>query len=161
MNVIKSICAVVLAVLLLARCEYGEYDRIPPAAVRIEFGSAAMWSMYGVAAYPDHKEFIKSENKPRGFTYVANSYTGYGGVMLLCDPVGIVHAYDMSCPVERSSKIRIEYDDRELVLRCDECGSTYDTTTGSPLSGVAAEERYFLQPYAVYFSPMGGVLITR
>ena len=91
-NAMKHICVTVLVLLALVGCEYGEYDRIPPAPVRIEFGSAAMWSMYGVAAYPDHKEFIKPENKPRGFTYIANSYTGYGGVMLLCDPVGIVHA---------------------------------------------------------------------
>ena len=161
MNAMKHICVVVVMLLALMSCEYGEYDRIPSAPVRIEFGSAAMWSTYGVSAYPDHKEYIKSENKPRGFTYIANSYTGYGGVMLLCDPLGIVHAYDLSCPVERSSKVRIKYDDESLELRCDECGSTYDTTTGSPLSGVAAEERYFLQPYAVYFSPMGGVLVTR
>lgn len=160
MKCVKYICALI-AVLLLMGCEYGEYDRIPPAAVRIEFGNAAVWNVYGVAAYPDHREFIKEENKPRGFTYIANSYTGYGGVLLLCDPVNVVRAYDLSCPVERSSKIRVRYDDEELVLRCDECGSTYDITTGSPLSGVASESRYFLQPYAVYFNPMGGVLITR
>ena len=150
-----------LMVVPMVGCEYGDYDRIPPAAVRIEFGNAAMWSKYGVAAYPDHEIFIKQENRPRGFTYVANSYTGYGGVILLCNPVNMVLAYDLSCPVERSSMVRVRYDEEDLVLRCDRCGSTYDISTGSPLSGVAAEGRYFLQPYAVYFSPMGGVLVTR
>ncbi len=161
MKGIKYLLSVILVAISVVGCEYGEYDRIPPAAVRIEFGNAAMWSKYGVAAYPDHREFIKNENLPRGFTYVANSYTGYGGVMLLCTPVNTVLAYDLSCPVERSSLIRVYYDEEDLVLRCDECGSTYDVSTGSPLSGVAADSRYFLQPYAVYFSPMGGVLVTR
>lgn len=158
---IKSILLVALMSFSTLGCEYGEYDRIPSAAVRIEFGNAVMWSVYGVAAYPDHREFIKNENKPKGFTYVANSYTGYGGVMLLCDPTNTVRAFDMSCPVERSYATRVHFDDEELLLRCDKCGSTYDATTGSPLSGPAMEQRYFLQPYAVYFNPMGGVLVTR
>lgn len=161
MKAIKCILLMMFIVVPMVGCEYGDYDRIPPAAVRIEFGNAAMWSKYGVAAYPDYEIFIKQENRPRGFTYVANSYTGYGGVILLCNPVNMVLAYDLSCPVERSSMVRVRYDEEDLVLRCDECGSTYDISTGSPLSGVAAESRYFLQPYAVYFSPMGGVLVTR
>ncbi len=146
---------------LLAGCEKVKYDRIPSAPVRIEFGNAAIWSIYGVAAYPDHKEFIKENNKPQGFTYTANSYTGYGGVMLLCNPVNTILAYDLSCPVERSSTVRITYDEETFVLRCDKCGSTYDISTGSPLSGQAYENKYFLQPYAVYLNAMGGCLITR
>lgn len=142
-------------------CENAEYDRIPAAPVRIEFGTAAMWNVYGVRAYPDHREYIKEENKPKGFSYVANSYTGYGGVMLVCDPVNTVHAYDLACPVERSAKVRVEFDNEDLVIRCKSCGSTYDVSTGVPLSGRAKENRYYLQPYAVYFSPMGGVLVTR
>ena len=151
----------ILLTMLLTSCEKVKYDRIPTAAVRIEFGSAAVWSIYGVSAYPDHKEFIKENNIPKGFSYTANSYTGYGGVMLLCNPVNTILAYDLSCPVERSSTIRITYDDEEFVLRCDKCGSTFDISTGSPLSGQALENKYFLQPYAVYLNAMGGCLITR
>lgn len=158
---VKYLVIVALA-LLMVGCEHGDFDRIPSAAVRIEFGNAVTWSVYGVAAYPDNKEFIKSENKPKGFTYVANSFTGYGGVLLLCDPTNTVRAYDLSCPVERSTKVRIKFDEENLVLRCDACGSTYDVTTGSPLSGSAHTHRYFLQPYAVYFNAYsGGCLITR
>ena len=164
MTLIKSIRLLVIVALslLVTGCERGDFDRIPAAAVRIEFGNAVMWSKYGVAAYPDNKEFIKSENKPKGFTYVANSYTGYGGVLLLCDPTNTVRAYDLSCPVERSSKVRIHFDKEDLVLRCEKCGSTYDVTTGVPLSGTAHTHRYFLQPYVVYFNAYsGGCLITR
>lgn len=153
--------AVVLMLLWAVGCEYADDDRIPSAAVRIEFGNAAMWSVYGVSAYPDYRVFIKSENKPKGFTYVANSATGYGGVMLVCTPTNVVLAYDMSCPVERSSTMRIEYDAHDLVLRCPHCGSTYDISTGSPLSGAALKQKYLLQQYAVYFNAMGGVLVTR
>ncbi len=158
MNVI-----VLLMMLLLATsCERAQYERIPMAPVRIEFGNAAIWNVYGVAAYPDHQAFIKSENKPKGFSYVANSATGYGGVMLICDPVNTILAYDLSCPVERSSRVRIEFDEDSLVLRCPECGSTYDVSTGSPLSGAANANRYFLQPYTVYLNPVsGGCLVTR
>ena len=160
MNRIKCIVLMLLVAVLTGGCEYGDYDRIPPAPVRIEFGNAVIWSVYGVAAYPDHKEFIKNENKPRGFSYTANSYTGYAGVLLVCNPLNTVLAYDLSCPVERSIKTRIKFDEQDLVLRCNECGSTYDVSTGSPLSGPAHEGRYFLQPYAVFFNPMGGVLVT-
>ena len=160
MNFVKVLLLTLLLV-VVSGCEQAEYDRLPSAPVRIEFGNAAMWSVYGVRAYPDHREYIKEEHKPKGFTYVANSYTGFGGVMLVCDPVNIVHAYDLACPVERSARVRIDFDDDDLVLRCKSCGSTYDVSTGAPLSGRALENRYFLQPYAVYFSPMGGVLVTR
>lgn len=161
MRRVTYIIAMFLVVMLAGGCQYGELDRIPPAPVRIEFGNAVMWSVYGVAAYPDNKEFIKNENKPRGFAYTANSYTGYGGVLLLCDPVNMVRAYDLACPVERSIETRIYFDDEELVLRCYHCGSTYDVSTGSPLSGPAHENRYFLRSYAVYISPLGGVLVTQ
>lgn len=163
MNYFKQLLSVILTVtlILLTGCEKAQYDRIPPASVRIEFGNAAIWSVYGVAAYPDHREFIKSENKPKGFSYNAYSATGFGGVMLLCDPVNTLLAYDMACPVERSATVRVHYDKDELVLRCNNCGSTYDIATGSPLSGRAYENRYFLQPYAVYLNTMGGCLITR
>lgn len=147
--------------LLLWGCETAEYDRIPTAPVRIEFGNAVMWNVYGVSAYPDSRCFIKQEGKPKGFPYTADTYTGYGGVILVCDPINTIHAYDLSCPVERSSKVRIEFDTEELVLRCKECGSTYDVSTGVPLSGRAHEHRYLLQPYAVFFNAMGGVLVTR
>ena len=53
----KYILTFILSIVGFVGCQYGEYDRIPSAAVRIEFGNAAMWSAYGVAAYPDHKEF--------------------------------------------------------------------------------------------------------
>lgn len=149
-------------ILTFTACEKTQYDRIPIAGVRIEFGNAAVWNVYGVSAYPDHREFIKEENLPRGFTYVANSATGYGGVMLLCDPVNTILAYDMACPVERSSKVRIEYDEENFVLRCNSCGSTYDVATGSPLSGPANSNRYFLQQYSVFLNAMsGGCLVTR
>lgn len=159
----KAVRVLFVAILMVfvTGCEPAEYDRLPAAPVRIEFGNAAMWGIYGVRAYPDHREYIKEEHKPKGFTYVANSYTGFGGVMLVCDPVNIVHAYDLACPVERSTKVRIDFDSDDLVLRCKNCGSTYDVSTGAPLSGRAFENKYFLQSYAVYFSPVGGVLVTR
>lgn len=161
MKPLKYILVAMALMLSAVSCENADDDRIPTAAVHIDFANAAMWSVYGVSAYPDHKEFIKGENKPKGFTYVANSATGYGGVMLVCTPTNVVLAYDMSCPVERSSTIRIEYDSKDLVLRCPHCGSTYDISTGSPLSGSALTNRYLLQSYAVYFNAMGGVLVTR
>lgn len=160
MNKVKTLCGILLMLLMMG-CETAQYDRIPAAPVRIEFGNAAMWNIYGVSAYPDSRTFILNEGKPKGFPYTANSYTGYGGVMLVCDPVNMIHAYDLSCPVERSSRVRIEFDQEDLVLRCNECGSTYDVTTGVPLSGRALDHKYLLQSYAVYFNAMGGVLVTR
>lgn len=160
MKVLRILLVVAMMVSAMG-CEFAEYDRLPAAPVRIEFGNAAVWGVFGVTAYPDHCEYIKEEHLPRGFTYVANSYTGYGGVMLVCDPVNRVHAYDLACPVERTANIRIDFDNIDLVLRCNTCGSTYDVSTGAPMSGRAYDNGYYLQPYMVSFSPMGGVLVTR
>ena len=71
---------------ILAFCLYGcdNYDdqRLPARPVHIEIYSA-QWSVYGVHGYMESQTFVKS-SLPKGFSWTANSYSGFGGVLLAC-----------------------------------------------------------------------------
>ena len=68
-----------LLLLLLAlaavACDGGDRDRIPAAAVRVEFASQAMWDQYGVSGSFIHRRFILSQKLPAGFPYNLSSAT--------------------------------------------------------------------------------------
>lgn len=150
--------------LLFSSCERINDDRIPPLAVNIEFSNVGMWNTYGVAATPDFRYFIKQELKPAGFPYTELTYTGFGGVLLVCDVMNFPRAYDMACPYEAKNNVRIYVDKEKLQAVCPKCGSRFDIydNPGYPLSGPAAEKRYGLQQYHV-FGPneFGGYTIRR
>ncbi len=143
-------------------CENGDRDRIPAAAVRVEFSSQAMWDQYGVNGSLLHRRFILHQKQPAGFPYNFSSATGYGGLMLITNEHGIPFVYDLSCPVEISRTVLIEFDDNTLSLRCPKCGSTYDISTGAPMTGTARDGKYFLQNYQIApYGNAGGYLIFR
>ena len=98
----------------------------------------------------------------RDSPYTLSSATGYGGLMLITNEHGVPYVYDLCCPVEINSNIRIEFDENNLCLRCPKCGSTYDITTGGPMTGTAKDGRYFLQSYNIApYGSAGGQLIYR
>lgn len=159
-----SLAITLLLSLILSSCERINDDRIPPLSVNIEFANVGMWHTYGVAATPDFRYFVKSELKPAGFPYTELTYTGFGGVLLLCDIMNNPRAYDMACPYEAKNNVKIYVDKEKLQAVCPKCGSRFDIydNPGYPLSGPAAEKRYGLQQYRV-FGPnsFGGYVITR
>ncbi|HIZ27299.1 MAG TPA: hypothetical protein H9969_09585 [Candidatus Barnesiella merdipullorum] len=151
-----------LLILAIAGCDAGDRDRIPVAAVRVEFASQAMWNQYGVSGSFIHRRFILSQKLPAGFPYTLSSATGYGGLMLVTNEHAVPFVYDLCCPVEINANIRIEFDEDNFCLRCPKCGSTYDISTGGPMSGAAKEGRYFLQSYSIApYGTAGGQLIYR
>lgn len=82
--------------------------------------------------------------------------------MLITNEHGVPYVYDLCCPVEINSNIRIKFDENNLCLRCPKCGSTYDITTGGPMTGTAKDGRYFLQSYNIApYGSAGGQLIYR
>ena len=151
---ISSIVAAALtaaAIVLLPSCNKLDDDRIPPVPVSIVFQTQGMWESYGVPGATDYREFIASKRLPAGFPYTAMTYTGFGGVLLVCDILGDPQAFDLSCPVEARQDTRIAIDRDENVARCAVCGSTYDVfgNYGTPLSGPAVDMHYALTRYHV------------
>lgn len=161
MKALQHILLLLLAVATIG-CDSGDRDRIPAAAVRVEFASQSMWDQYGVSGSYIHRRFILSQKLPAGFPYTASSATGYGGLMLVTNEHAVPFVYDLCCPVEINSSIRIEFDEDNFCLRCPKCGSTYDISTGGPMSGAAKDGRYFLQSYNIApYGTAGGQIIYR
>ena len=144
--------AIAAAAMAVAACHHLDDDRIPVMPVNIVFATPADWDVYGVHGALSYKSFIREQRVPRNFPYTALTYTGYGGVLLLCDVRGVPQAYDLSCPVEHKADVRIAIDeDDEFLARCPTCGSTYDvfSLTGHPVGGPAAKDGYALRRYSV------------
>lgn len=164
-------CAVIIMMTALAACNQVEDDRIPSLPVYINLSGAGMWNSYGVAGVGLNRRFInyEGEKSPAGFPYNANTYVGYGGVLLVggIDPFtsdpNVPLAYDLSCPVERSRTVRVYIDDSNLEAVCPVCGSHYDVITagGAPTAGPAltGKHKYALRRYQADAAVGGGYII--
>ena len=155
---------------LLCGCHSVDDDRIPSMPVSINLSDAGMWNRYGVVGYGVFRYFISSEHEPSGFPYTTQTYTGFGGVMLIVgmDPFTVdtdrVLAYDLSCPYECRQNIRVKVDPTSFEAVCPVCGSHYDVTMrgGAAISGPAAtgKHKYGLRRYQCNPTQYGGYLIT-
>lgn len=159
---LRHIASALFMVVLLftSGCDNFDDHRIPSRNVHIEINTA-QWSVYGVHGYMEWQAFIRNTT-PKGFTWKAGNYTGYGGVLLVCGLENQLLAYDMACPVECSETIRVTIDETAGIALCRKCGSTYDVFNGfgQPLSGTAYTEKYGLTSYLVTPSSTG-YLISR
>ena len=65
---------------------------------------------------------------------------GYGGILVYSGFDGIYYAFDMACPYEAKSTIKVYPNDVGQAV-CKECGSVYDIGygIGNPSSGPAKE----------------------
>lgn len=148
---------------LCTACSSIDDTRLPAAPVNIVFADAGMWSVYGVGGAMQSRRFIKSERVPADFPFTASTYTGFGGVLLVCDFFGHYLAYDLSCPVECRQDVRVNIVAGGDVAECPVCHSTYSVfeNYGRPVSGIAARDGYGLQRYKVSATAGGGYVITR
>lgn len=153
--------ALLFFLIYVTSCHKVDNTRIPPAPVRIEFANVGMWNTYGVGGALDYRIFIKESRLPSGFPYTALTYTGFGGVLLACDVNGTPVAYDLACPVECKSSVRINIID-DAYAECPVCHSTYEVFTnhGHPLSGLAAERGYGLTVYSVVPGSQGEYMLV-
>ncbi len=158
----KAITIVAVACTLSA-CHTIDVDRVPAYPVNITFSSVGMWDTYGVGGALDTRRFIKSERIPANYPYAAGNYTGFGGVLLVCDYNGNAVAYDLACPVECKATIRVQVDNDSHLAECPTCHSTYAIfeNYGYPMSGRAAELGYGLRQYYVLSSSSDYRVITR
>lgn len=139
--------------LIVAGCDRIDDERIPRVNVNIVFVNEGVWAKYGIAGALDTRRFIRNTTPsvPADFPYTANTFTGYGGVLLVGDLYGNPVAYDLACPYEAKMDIRINVDNEAHNAVCPVCGSTYDIFGGQgrPTSGPAADRGYGLTRYYV------------
>lgn len=167
-SIILSLVALLSAA---SSCNQVDDDRIPSLPVYIDLSGAGMWNSYGVAGVGISRRFInwQGELSPSGFHYNANTYTGFGGILLIggIDPFtgdpNVPLAYDLSCPVERSQTVRVEIDPDNLEAVCPQCESRYDVVTagGVPVGGQAltGKTKYGLRRYVCQPGQTGGYII--
>ncbi|GEM_PF-35568 len=167
----------VLAVILplaLASCNTIDSNRIPNYGVNINLTPLAAWQTYGVSYYGESRRFIRELREPSNFPWLERTMTGYGGILLVngMDPftteANVPLAYDLACPVECRSDIRVAMVDAENhplpVAECPVCKSQYDVIEGGgrPISGPARDDSYGLRMYMCIppANNMGGYLVT-
>lgn len=134
-------------------CSRIDDDRIPPVNVNIVFTNQGMWERYGIGGALDTRRFVRTSaiHEPSDFPFTASTYTGYGGVLLVGDLYGNPVAYDLSCPYEAKSNVRIAVDTEANNAYCPSCHSVYDIFGGEgrPIAGPAADRGYGLTRYRV------------
>jgi len=141
-------------------CDTIDNKVIPRYTVRIDLGSYALWSTYGVGGMGEYRIFNRDKQLPSNFPYNVNTYTGYGGVLLMMGIDGPL-AYDLSCPVEASQDIILSISPDNFDAICPRCGSRFNPLTGGggPLSGVAINNKVGMRQYRVMPSN-GGYFIS-
>ena len=84
-----------IMVLMAASCDHIDNKAVPRYTVRIDLGSYALWNTYGVNGMGQFRIFNREKQLPSNFPYNVNTFTGYGGVLLM---MGIEYpmAYDLS-----------------------------------------------------------------
>jgi hypothetical protein len=108
----------------------------------------------------DYRIFSREKQLPSNFPYNVNTYTGYGGVLLMMG-LEMPMAYDLSCPVEMSRDVILTINPDNYDAVCPRCGSRYNPLTGAggPLSGVAINNKVGMRQYRVIPSN-GGYIIA-
>ena len=149
-----------LLALALGSCDHIDNKAIPRFTVRIDLGGYAMWGTYGVNGMGDYRIFNREKGIPANFPYNVNTYTGYGGVLLMMG-IDAPMAYDLSCPVEASPQIILSIDSENYEAVCSRCGSHFNPLTGDggPVSGVAVNNKVGMRIYRVMPSN-GGYFIS-
>ena len=161
-----SLLLVMLAA-ILSGCESINNKEVPSFMVRIDLGTYAVWNTYGVAGVGDFRYFNRVKQLPSNFPYNVNTYTGFGGVLLLMgmDPATGNYApiaFDAACPVENRMDVVVGINSENFEAVCPKCGSRYDVLMGSggPLSGPAITHKYGLRMLKVRTTGNGGYIIT-
>ncbi len=165
-NLIRLV-TLMLALVILGGCDRINNKEVPAYTVRINLGTYALWNTYGVAGVGDYKIFNRGLGLPANFPYNANTFTGYGGVLLMMalnmNEGGYAPtAYDAACPVENSPNITVGIDAENFDAVCPKCGSRFDVLMGAggPKSGVALTSRLGMRLYVVRQATGGGYIIT-
>ncbi len=154
-NRVLGLFALLMAVTLGSGCDRIDNKAVPSFIVRIDLGDFALWNTYGVGGMGDYRIFNREKRLPANFPYNANTFTGFGGVLLIMGLDGPL-AYDLCCPVESNHDITLSINPENFEAVCPKCGSCYNPLTGAggPLRGVAINTHVGMRQYHV--TPSGG-----
>ena len=154
------ILVAVLVLMTAGACDHINNKAVPSFGVRIDLGNYAMWNTYGVSGVGDFRIFNREKRIPSNFPYNVNTYTGYGGVLLMMGIDGPM-AYDLACPVEISPDVVLSVSADDFQAVCPRCKSHFDPLSGAggPVSGVAINNKVGMRQYRVWPSN-GGYVIT-
>lgn len=160
-NVIR-ILTLALIIVSGIGCTRIDSFRIPYYPVHIDLDNTGLWNTYGVSGVGTYRTFIRDTGVPANFPYTQLTYTGFAGVLLICDIHNEPLAYDLACPVEVSTKTRLFINDK-LEAECPVCGSRYNVIEayGTPIYGPATDKKFGLQRYITIPTALGGYLIRR
>ena len=158
-KVLKAFAALSMIVSATS-CDHIDNKAVPNFTVRIDLGSYAYWSAYGIVGMGDYRIFNRDKRLPPNFPYNVNTYTGYGGVLLMMGADGPM-AYDLACPVEISQDLTLSISNENFDAICPRCNSHFNPLTGAggPVSGVAINNKVGMRQYRVIPSN-GGYIIT-
>ena len=151
--------AVLFLLLMVSSCDHIDNKTLPRFTVRIDLGNIALWSTYGVNGMGDYRIFDRERGIPANFPFNVNTYTGYGGVLLMMGMEAPM-AYDLACPVEASQNVILSINPENFEAVCPRCGSRFNPLTGAggPLSGVAINSKVGMRQYRVVPSGYGYVI---
>lgn len=157
---IQAAITALAALTLFSACERIDNKTVPNFSVRIDLGNYALWNAYGVSGMGDFRIFNRDKRLPSNFPYNVNTFTGYGGVLLIMG-MEMPLAYDLSCPVEVSQDVILSIDAQNLDAVCPRCNSRFNPLMGNggPISGVAINNKVGMRQYRVIPSS-GGYVIT-
>ena len=150
---------VLFLLLMASSCDHIDNKTLPRFTVRIDLGNIALWSTYGVNGMGDYRIFDRERGIPANFPFNVNTYTGYGGVLLMMGMEAPM-AYDLACPVEASQNVILSINPENFEAVCPRCGSRFNPLTGAggPLSGVAINSKVGMRQYRVVPSGYGYVI---
>ena len=157
----------IAAVSVLTSCDKVNNKEVPLYMVNLDLGTYAMWNTYGVAGVGDYRYFDRAKRIPDNFPYSVNTFTGYGGILLIMaldSSTGSYapQAYDAACPVENQPDVCVGVDATNFEAVCPMCNSRFNVLTGmgGPISGVAHTNKFGLRPYKARSTGNGGYIIT-
>lgn len=160
-------CLATVIAVCLCGCEKIDSNRIPACSVNLPLDNQALWDTYGVHGYGQSRRFVREIHEPGNFPYNALTYTGFGGILLISGLEGQDYntplAYDLACPVEVKSDVRVYIDSETFEAVCPECGSRYDVCEGRgrPVSGEAHQRNFGMEMYRVVPATYGGYTVVR
>ena len=146
---IASIVATLLVGLVTACTEPNPIDNYP-VALRLDltFNDKALRTVPSAATYTHYSHPISS----------AYQAFGFGGVLVVHGVDAKFYAFDLSCPYENRSSVRVEPDSDIIYAVCPQCGTKYLINNGSGLS-VEGVGRHGLKPSKAESDRRGTVIV--
>lgn len=130
---------VLFFLLLCFSCESEYFSRIPDYPVALELD----------INLTDRELIEPLGSKTFTTKRLIRDYLGYGGILVFHGIDGF-YAYDLACPYEAKSTIRVSVYN-SIQAKCPQCGSIFNISdgTGAPQSGPARENGYYMRRYTV------------